>query len=606
MRNILNYQTQGAAPDAQEVREDVNQAITIAPVFTNPPGTDTLWRPDYDAADTFEVAVGNADTAPESGTYKLTVGVTTTGLTALPYNISAAALQTPLSAAFVAEAKPACGVTLVAAGVYRIVGTSNGAIASGFLVPDTSNLQPISAGQVIEQDLGSASKPYVLLLVLRESPLVFAEPATMLPATDVHVSTQQTGTGTRNKIQTVYFDVDPTYGGTFSVSADADGSVASCGIGKPGMTAVQFGLMLAGHPDIHYQNVSAAVPDNVSVTKTGQTFIVEFIGTLGNSNTSSLTATNIDLIAPKGVSGFVNFNTVGLYVYSLSQTGTNFTLPLSIRRTRSTGERTTIYGPVNITIYKDSFDPGALIPTPLPSYLTAAQVYALFLKNSRVFVDPTYGNNATAVRENDASGRSFSTITAASAAAASGDTVMIGPGSYSETVTLKNGVNYQALTGTATLTGFVDSAGETCIVQGLAFQSYVQTQPSSNVTFIDCDCAGIVNAGMAVTNGGTLTLTGGRIKSEWANAAGFALTMTGNLTVNGTRFEDTSGVCDAAIKLFNGSTARIYYSDIISAGTESIVTDSTVTAVCGGVIMNKTTGTGVTVQGDAVVDANFN
>ena len=139
-KRYAGYFSTLVAPLDGQVRNDKVLALSVQPVVPNPNG-DTLFVADHLASDTYQVAIGLADQAPTSGTFKLTVGATTTNLTALAYNISAASLQTPLSAAFVAEGESACTVTAVtgATGVFQVVATSNGAVAAGFLVSDPAN-----------------------------------------------------------------------------------------------------------------------------------------------------------------------------------------------------------------------------------------------------------------------------------------------------------------------------------------------------------------------------------------------------------------------------------------------------------------------------------
>lgn len=426
-----------------EVRNDKALAVQIQPVTVNPPGSYALYAPDWSASDTFQLAVGMADTAPTGGTFKITAGATTTNLTAIVYNVTAAALQTPLSAAFVTEGKSACTVTLVATGVYQIVANNNGAIATGFLVGDGANLIPLSSAYVIEDSLGSASLPYKLLLVVRQSPMCFAAPSIALTTAGVTLSTTAAGSSTSNKIQKITFDATDTYDGTYKITASCgaaqsmtaisianptnvtvanhgfpngatvvfagsnstptvDGSrtitvidadtftvavnvtVAgtqgtaqytqdtTCGIAKPRMSVQELGAVLGGHPQIFY-NEPGGTANNINVTQNGQNYFVEFLGSLGNSTSPALTLTNIDLIAPQGVSGTLNFNTLALYEYSLTQSGETFDLLISITRTRSTGEVRTIFGPTTITISKDLVDPSTMVPNPLPSYYTAAQ-----------------------------------------------------------------------------------------------------------------------------------------------------------------------------------------------------------------------------------------
>ncbi len=431
-----------------QVRDDRILAFTIQPVVASTGRTP--WLPDWANTDTFQLAIGLADQVPTSGTFKLTVNVTTTNLLTLAYNISAAALQTPLSAAFVAEGHSACTVTLLATGVYRVLATSNGAVSTGILVGDPTNLNPPSSVFINEDSLGSASAPYDFLIVLRQAPMCYATATTNLPATGVSVATTQAGDSTHNQIQTISFTVTPTFEGTFSVSlvagyqvpitgntvanptvvttGEAHGFIsgqtisipvnngssptiagsrvvtvidstsfsipvnvttagttgsceldvtASCGVAWPTMSADEFALVLANHSAVRF-NSTTGNPNNIVVTKSGQNFQVQFTGTLGNSATPTLTCTNIDLIGAEGASGTLNLNTLGLYEYSLTQSAETFTLLLSITRTRASGEVRTILGPTEISISKDLIDLSTMVPTPLPSYYTAAYIDAHF------------------------------------------------------------------------------------------------------------------------------------------------------------------------------------------------------------------------------------
>lgn len=445
---IQNYFTTVTSLVGNEVRGDANLGFTIQPVIANPSGSTTLYSPDALDTDSYQFSIGLADQAASGGTFKLTAGATTTGLTVLAYNIPAATLQTPLSAAFVTEGKSACTVTLISTGVYQIVGNSNGAIATGFLVGDGTNLTPNASAFVVESQLGSASTPYKLLLIIRASPLVYAEPATLLTAAGVTLSTTAAGSATSNKIQKISFDAANTYGGTYKITASAgaaqaitaisianptnvtvanhgfpngativfagsnstptiDGSrvvtvvdansftVAvnvtgagtqgtaqytqdtTCGVAPFALDNAQLspaGLaqVLAGHPQIFY-NETDGEPNNIVVTQSGQDYFVEFTGTLGDSTAPALTLTNIDLVAPKGVSGQVDLNTIPLWEYSLTQSGETFDLLVSITRTRATGEIRTIFPPTTITILKDLVDPTTMAPPLTPTYITKAQ-----------------------------------------------------------------------------------------------------------------------------------------------------------------------------------------------------------------------------------------
>lgn len=453
-----------------QVRDDRSLAVTITPVTSNPPGSRSLYSPDWVNTDTFQLAIGLADGTASGGTFGLSVNGVTTALTALSYNIPSATLQTPLSAAFIANSKPGCTVQLLAAGVYRITGTSVGSITTGYLTTDPTLLDPTCDVFVEEDSLGSGSSVYDLRIIIRTAPFAYAEPAAPLPATGVSVATTQAGSSTTNQIQTISFTVPQTYSGTFSVAllagnqieigdntisnptqvncfqphgfkvgdtvviAHNNGSIptiagtwtvvsiggatpnngptwftiavncttagtsgyverdisATCGVAWPEMTAEQFAQLLANHPAVNYQDTTG-LPNNVEVTKPGETFVVNFLGTLGNSSTPSITVTNIDLIGPQGVSGTIDLNTDNLYEYSLTTGAQIFDLLLSITRTRASGEVRTIFGPTTVGISKDIVDPNTRVPVPAASYYTSVQSDARFAK---IALDNTFtGNN---------------------------------------------------------------------------------------------------------------------------------------------------------------------------------------------------------------------
>jgi len=95
-------------------------------------------------------------------------------------------------------------------------------------------------------------------------------------------------------------------------------------------------------------------------------------GTILNTTQPAVTATNIDLIAPKGRSGTIALNTVNLYKYSLAQETDTFDLPMQVQRTRASGEVRKIFlDPV--TLRKEIIDTSTM--TDLPSILTGNNTY---------------------------------------------------------------------------------------------------------------------------------------------------------------------------------------------------------------------------------------
>jgi hypothetical protein len=415
---------------------DKQVACSLQPVTVN---TDGTYSPDFLDTDLYYLSIGNEDQPATSGTFD--ADISGHGVTGLAYNISATALATALNVGFTAAGFPTCVATLLSTGIYELQGTTNGAITDGALTLDVTKLFPACDYQVVYENLGGVSSKYELLVVIRQSPMVYSHPTTLLPATGVSVSTVQAGTSTADQIKSVDFAVTPTYGGTFSVGAtipdwgntktidamtvanptiahtttahgystgdsiyvtgsnstpNVDGvsivtvtdsthfsipvnvTIAGtagtstkmvsgqCGIAKPTFSADEFAFMLTNHPLLFYRNTTSS--DTISVKKNGQSFLVSFIGVLGRSALPTLAATNIDLIGATGVSGVINYNTISLFKYSLTQ-AEEFSLPLTIQRRRADGEVRTVFGPVPTSIYKDNLDPMTLSPVTIPTFL---------------------------------------------------------------------------------------------------------------------------------------------------------------------------------------------------------------------------------------------
>jgi hypothetical protein len=398
----------------------------------------------YVDANNFTIPV-NVTTGGTGGTVQR---VNTTNLTSLAYNITAGALQTPLSTAFVAQGYPSLTATALGNTAFLLVGATNGTIPTGVIQPNGADLIPYCDLFVSEQTLGTATTPFQLLLIIRQGPIAFQElsgSGVQLPTATVQVDSVQAGSATTDEIVAIDFDVTNTYGGTFSVALVAgnnpiaitsasvatttvittaaphgltNGSIlsifiegmantvptvagtytatvtgastltipvdvttagsggdfrvmttASCGVATFGMSVQAFGLLLANHPAVNYQNQNGT-PNNIVVTANGSNYQVQFLGTLGNTASPVLSVNNINLQAAEGVAGFISLNTFALEQFSLTTTNSTFQTSLSIQRTRASGEVRTIFGPVTITLSKEIIDVASMVPVPQSSFYT--------------------------------------------------------------------------------------------------------------------------------------------------------------------------------------------------------------------------------------------
>lgn len=494
---LSSFNSPGGGINPDFVFRDVQLAFYHRPVVpaANPSGS-TFWQDDWIDTDTFQIAVGNRDTPPVSGTFpigvfagtitgntvaastvvtpgthNLTTGdevlifgsnstpsidglytatvlsattfsipvtVTVAGtagsvydantLDALAYNISAGSFTTALSAITVKHGYPAVTVSLLSTGQYLVQGNANGALPSLYS-PTINALVPQSGVGITVATSGDASNAPQQIVTLYQVPVAYSEPSTPLPVADINESITQMGDSTHNKIYAITLTAG-TYGGTFSVSLTCiDPSAGTFGIiANGGVSATDFQTQLV--------NATGLQNTDFNVTRVNDVLNVEFAGTQGNSNVPVLSVANIDLLAPLGVSGFINFNTFALLDQFSLTTGNELTFTMSIRRTRATGEQAEYF--IQDVILKRNLIQGVgLIPVPLPSFLTTAQSDARYLRknaNSVLAAGFTLSINSTASIE-FLSGSSLTVDSGATLSIASGGTLSL----FGTSVTSKTG-----------------------------------------------------------------------------------------------------------------------------------------------------------------------
>lgn len=427
------FDSTGASIEQDLVRGDINLAISIRPVVENTTG-ERPWNDDFISGDTFQVAIGTPDKTPTGGTFDLaalastvtsssvanpsvithpasavtlatgntvyivghtgstpdingahvitvtdsthftipvnvTVGGTggnvylgSIGLTGLAFDISAANLLTALT---VAPFAAPSSVVLEAPGVYKARWAS-GVAAPTFVSPKDA-LDPASFVSI--SDVSTATVQ-IRVIRLIQQPVAYAEPATAFTAAGVTSTVKQSGSGSANKIYAISFNAPGTYGGSYSLNyTKVDTSTATAGVFTPLSTpeAIQTAL----------ENLTAVGDFAVSQDDNG-IVTIEMTGTQKLSNVPVIAVTNINLLAPLGVSGFIALNTENLYdAFDAAPGESTLDFTLEVRRSRVSGEQSTIYQH-SITLKRNLIE-GSIVPTNLPSYYTEAQTDALFV-----------------------------------------------------------------------------------------------------------------------------------------------------------------------------------------------------------------------------------
>lgn len=364
---LVSFDSPGAGIEQDFVRGDVSLALTHRPVVPSITST-RPWDDDNLSTDTYQIGIGNKDTPPTSGTFPLTVNATT--LTSIAFDVSAATLTTNLSATSTTAGYGNVTVLKLNDGIYKVTWTSNGAVPA--MTSGTNTLGPVSTVSIQVLADGSASTQAQQLVSLRQSPVAYCEPSTQLPAAAIAASVTQAGDGTHNKIYAVTM-TDGTYGGSFSMTV-TNAASASFGVG------VLSALISASDLLSAILSATSLLTTDVSVTRVGDVFNIEFMGTQGLSNTPVVAVTNVDLLAPSGVTGVMDLNTVNLYLAFAETDADTLTFDFSIRRTRVSGEEAE-YFIHNVTLKRNLLDPSSLVPLDLPTYYTQAQSLLRFINS---------------------------------------------------------------------------------------------------------------------------------------------------------------------------------------------------------------------------------
>lgn len=367
------------------------------------------------------------------------------GMTALAFDISAANLQTALSAVSVALGYPALTVEKPSEGDYVV--TWNAVSAVPPMVGSGGSLLPASQVLVNQIQEGAATTVALQIVQLRQLNVALANPATTTTAAGVTRTYTQTGSAVQNSIVKIAFDAPGTYGGLYSITLTAAGVTAACGTAGPLMTTQELGLVLANHPSINFQ--TAGVDDNIIVTTDGVNFFVQFVGTLSgpnsartindatvanptvltfsanhdfqngdsititnstgitpslngthtftrtgattgtipvnvtvssgesataySNNNNTLTVANVDLLAPLGVTGDIDFNTVNLFRAFANTDSESLTMTMSVKRTRTSGESRTILL-TDVELFRSIINNDSISPNVLPIFATRDQV----------------------------------------------------------------------------------------------------------------------------------------------------------------------------------------------------------------------------------------
>lgn len=315
------------------------------------------------------------------------VSVVRTGSASTTWMQTIVLRQQPVALSNPLTAQPAAGVTRTYTqsattgqnNIVRISFDADGTYGGLFTINATAGGVTAACGQV-----GPLATADELALVMAQHPHIHFQ----TPSEDNNIIVTKDGTAF-----IVEFTDDlsgPSQTQTITTSSVANPSVIT--VGSTAGWATGQTVTIAGHsgstPSINGNHVitvlsgtTFSIPVNVTVGGTG--------GTAFNTNNGTLTVSNLNLLAPVGLSGTLNLNTYNLANAFWDSQTDELSFTLEIQRTRASGEvRTGLSVPV--TIKADVIDVASLVPVIIPSGLTVNSG-VMWLQGITEYIDGSIG-----------------------------------------------------------------------------------------------------------------------------------------------------------------------------------------------------------------------
>ena len=314
----------------------------------------------------FAVGIGDIDSIPEEGEFKLT---TTTGTsTAISFNATTAQVLSAVSAI----AGNVGVATYGSSGSAWIItaATANTPLSFGGL---EFTLFPTSSVQINTRRAPTASIHAQQIISLSRNPAVFSDSFSSVSGDGISLTKIQDGSSTTNETYALSIGND-VYGGSYSLAYGG----YSVGIDY-NQTPTNVATILSAITGIGGNNISVQ-----SDSKRG--LIISFVNALGLQNVSTaLTLDSSGVRVYNYYSATVTISTSEIEELFNEAVTDTITPTLEIEMTESGQTKTLLQA--TTTINKDLILNGAIVPADLALYYTAAQVNAGFIADSATNVN---------------------------------------------------------------------------------------------------------------------------------------------------------------------------------------------------------------------------
>ena len=316
-----------------------------------------------------KLGIGGVEDSPTDGQFKLTLGAVTS--TAISFNATTTQVYNAISG--IAGA----GVTVatfgsITQGVYLITSaTANTALSFG---GDAFTLFPTSSVLINTRRNPITGVAAQQVIKLVRNPAVYADTFTASPTAGIVSLTKlQDGSSSQNEIYNL------------SAGADAEGGSVVLNFGTNSTTAIALGATAASFREA-LSAVTGIGAGNISVDSGNGNYTISFVRDLGLQNvTTELTLDTSGVIYGTFLQSAVTLNTAGIEELFAEASADEITPKLEVELTQSGTPKTILQ--TDVTIRKDLITTGSAVPAAQASYLTAAETYAAFVRNSTTGVN---------------------------------------------------------------------------------------------------------------------------------------------------------------------------------------------------------------------------
>lgn len=319
-----------------------------------------------------KLGIGGIDADPTDGQFKLVLNSITSS--AISFNATTTQVYNAISAI----ASAGVGVTTYGSEQYAYLITSATANTAMSFGGDSFTLFPTSSVLVSTRRFPASSIAAQQVIRLVRNPAVYSDTFVASPTAGIVSLTKvQDGSATQNEIYNL------------AIGSDAEGGSVVLNYGTNSTTAIPVGSSAVSFQEA-LQSITAISTGNISVDigNNAGNYSISFVRGLGLTNiTTALTLDASGVIFGNFLQTTVTMATAELDELFAEEGEDTISPKIEISLTQNGTPKTVLQ--TDVTIRRDLITSGSAVPAAQASYLTAAESYAAFVRNSTTGVNST-------------------------------------------------------------------------------------------------------------------------------------------------------------------------------------------------------------------------